>query len=334
MGSTLKDVAREACVSMASVSRALNGTGVVRDEIRERILAAAARLNYVPNSGAQSLMTRRTRMIGVLLPRFHGEFFSELIRGIDAAARSRRLHLLVSTSHDDAEETREALRAMIGRVDGLLALLPHVDARFLQETVRSTLPVVLLSTADVEHVYASVRVDNYGGAYAMVKHLVSCGYRSIAHIAGPVENVDTQERLRGYLEALERELPGVAPRVVTGDFTEESGYKAAQELLSRGERPRAIFAANDMSAIGCMSAVMEAGLDVPNDIAIVGFDDIPTSRFVRPALTTVSVRIADLGARAVACLASAIDHPETLTSITEIVPAEVVVRDSCGGRTR
>jgi LacI family transcriptional regulator len=119
---TLKDVAREACVSMASVSRALNGTGIVRDEIRTRVLEVAARLNYIPNSGAQSLMSRRTRMIGVLLPKFHGEFFSELIRGIDAAARARRLHLLVSTAHDDIDETGEALRAMIGRVDGLAML--------------------------------------------------------------------------------------------------------------------------------------------------------------------------------------------------------------------
>lgn len=332
MGATLKDVAREACVSMASASRALNGAGVVRKEIRERVLAAAERLNYVPNSGAQSLMTRRTRTIGVLLPRFHGEFFSELIRGIDTAARSRGLHLLVSTSHDDADETRQALRAMIGRVDGLLALLPHVDAHFVHDTLRGTLPIVLLSTSDIDHVYASVRIDNYGGAYAIVKHLAACGYRDIAHIAGQPDNIDTNERMRGYLDALAKEVPGAAPLVVQGDFTEESGYKAAKELLARTQRPRAIFAANDMSAIGCMSAVLEAGLAVPEDIAIAGFDDIPTARFVRPALTTVSVHIADLGARALECLGNAIEHPGALSSITETAPAEVVIRDSCGGR--
>ncbi len=332
MGVTIKDVAREARVSMASVSRALNGTGAVRKEIRERVLAAAERLNYVPNSGAQSLMTRRTRTIGVLLPRFHGEFFFELIRGIDSAARSRGLHLLVSTSHNDAGETRQALRAMVGRVDGLLALLPHVDAQFLHQTLRGTLPIVLLSTADIEHVYASVRIDNFGGAYAMVKHLVACGYRSIAHISGQPDNVDTEERARGYFAALAQELPDAKPIVVQGDFTEESGYKAAQELLRLRERPRAIFAANDMTAIGCISAIMEAGLSVPDDVAVVGFDDIPTARFVRPALTTVSVHIADLGARALECLASGIEKPETLSSITEIVPADVVVRDSCGAR--
>lgn len=332
MGATLKDVAREARVSMASVSRALNGTGVVREEIRARIVEAAARLNYVPNVGAQSLMTRRTRMIGVLLHSFHGEFFSELVRGVDDAARKRGLHVLISSSHNDAAETGAALRTMIGRVDGLLALLPHVDGRFLQDTVRNAVPVVLLSTADTEHAYASVYVDNYGGAFAMVKHLAACGHRAIAHIAGPAENMDAQERLRGYRDALSQALPGAREMVLQGNFTEESGYKAAQELLARKDRPNAIFAANDMMAIGCMSALMEAGLAVPRDIAVAGFDDIPTSRFVRPALTTVQVKIADLGARALDRLASAIQDPRTLTPTTETVPAEVVVRASCGAR--
>jgi LacI family transcriptional regulator len=329
---TLKDVAREACVSVASVSRALNGTGIVRDGIRARVLEVAARLNYIPNSGAQSLMSRRTRMIGVLLPRFHGEFFSELIRGIDAAARARRLHLLVSTAHDDIDETGEALRAMMGRVDGLLAMLPHVDGQFLQDIVRDALPAVLLSTADSGHTHASVYADNYGGAYAMVKHLVSRGHGSIAHIAGPVENMDAQERLRGYRDALARELPQAREWLSQGDFNEESGYRAAQQILAKRARPDAIFAANDMMAIGCMSALLEAGLQVPQDVAVAGFDDIPTARFVRPALTTVCVKIADLGGRALDRLAQAIDHPESLEPHTETVPAELVVRASCGLR--
>jgi LacI family transcriptional regulator len=315
---------------MASVSRALNGTGVVREEIRVRVLEVAARLNYVPNIGAQSLMTRRTRMIGVLLHAFHGEFFSELIRGIDSAARGRRLHLLVSSAHDAAGETGEALRTMIGRVDGLLVMLPHVDGRFLQETMRSALPMVLLSTADAEHSYASVYVDNYGGAYAMVKHLASCGHRSIAHIAGPAENMDAKERLRGYRDALARELPGARERIVQGDFNEDGGFKAAQVILQQAERPSAVFAANDMMAIGCMSALLEAGLRIPQDIAVAGFDDIPTARFVRPALTTVCVKIADLGGRALDRLAQAIDTPTALKLTTETVPAEVVIRGSCG----
>jgi LacI family transcriptional regulator len=329
---TLKDVAREAQVSMATVSRALNGTGAVTEEIRARVLQVAARLNYVPNIGAQSLMTRRTNMIGVLLQTFHGEFFSELLRGIDAAARARKLHLLVSSAHNDTAETGATLRAMIGRVDGLLVLLPHVDGKFLQESVRSALPVVLMSTADAEHAYASVYVDNYGGACAMVKHLAELGHRSIAHIAGRPENMDTEERLRGYRDALAKELPGSPEIVLQGDFTEESGYKAAQDLLAYAVKPNAIFAANDMMAIGCMSALLEAGLRVPQDIAVVGFDDIPTARFVRPRLTTVSVKIADLGGRALDRLADAIENPEVIEPVCETVPAELVIRASCGAR--
>lgn len=331
MGATLKDVAREARVSMASVSRAINGTGPVTAEIRARILEAANRLHYVPNSGAQSLMTRRTRMIGVLLHSFEGEYFSELVRGIDAAARVRGLHLLISTAHDAADETSQALRAMVGRVDGMLVMLPHVDGRFLQETVRGSMPVVLMSTADSEHAHMSVYVDNHGGARSLVKHLLDTGRKFIAHIAGPAENMDSQERLRGYRDAL-ADVPGASELIVQGDFTEESGYKVGQALLSRDVRPDAVFAANDMMAIGCMSALLDAGVSVPEEIAVAGFDDIPTSRFVRPPLTTVRVKIADLGARALEQLALAIESPDSLGTRVETVPAELVIRASCGAK--
>jgi LacI family transcriptional regulator len=328
MSATLKDVAREACVSVASVSRVLNGTGVVGEEIRARVAEVAARLNYVPNVGAQSLMTRRTRLIGMLLPRLHGEFFSELIRGADEAARELGMHLLLSTSHEDAEETSRALRAMNGRVDGLLAMLP-VDGRFLQETMRGDLPIMLISTADAEHACGSMHVDNYGGAHAMVRHLAACGHRYIAHIRGRRDNIDAEERLRGYRDAMAG-LPGSRELILHGDFTEEFGYQAAQEILELDERPQAVFAANDLMAIGCMSALMEAGVEVPGQIAVAGFDDITTARYVRPALTTVCVKIADLGARAVRRLAQTIDAPDGVPPEIEIVPAEVVVRKSCG----
>jgi LacI family transcriptional regulator len=329
MSTTLKDVAREACVSVASVSRVLNNTGVVREEIRARVVEVAARLNYVPNVGAQSLMTRRTRLIGLLLPHLHGEFFSELISGADEAARELGLHLLISAPPENALETSLALRAMIGRVDGLLAMLPQVNARFLQDTMRDALPVLLISTADVEHAYAAMHVDNYGGAYAMVKHLAACGHQFIAHIVGRRGNIDAEERLRGYQDAMAQIIPDGRELLIEGDFTAEFGYRAAQEILASSERPHAIFAANDLMAIGCISALLEAGLRIPEDIAVVGFDDIPTARFVRPALTTVCVKTANLGARAVVRLAEVISTPRMLPPITETVPAEVVVRGSC-----
>jgi LacI family transcriptional regulator len=330
MTTTLKDVAREAQVSLASVSRALNGTGVVTERIRTRVLEVAERLHYVPNIGAQSLVARRTHMIGVLLPDLQGEYFAELVRGIDMAARARGLHLLISNSHSRADEFGVALRAMFGRVDGLLVMAPSFDAQVLQDRLQGTPPVVLISTVNADSSLSSVYVSNAASADAMVTHLVSRGHRRIAHIAGSAANIEAQERLRGYREALARELPGADEYVMQGDFTEESGYRAVKEMLARGPMPDAIFAANDMMAIGCMSALGEAGLHVPRDVAVAGFDDIPSTRFVSPPLTTVRVRIAELGRRALDRLAAVIDDPEGVQPFTEVNPGEVVVRGSCG----
>ncbi|MEO8461490.1 MAG: LacI family DNA-binding transcriptional regulator, partial [Dokdonella sp.] len=180
MSVTIKDVAREAGVSVASVSRALNGHENVTAETRKTIHAVAARLRYMPHGAARSLITRRTQTIGALLPDLHGEFFSELIRGMDRAARSRGLHLLVSSSHGDAAEAAAALRAMQGRVDGLLMMSPHVDASFLDSNLPAALPTVLMNTPVADSKHASLTTDNYGGAVAVVRHLVELGYRDIA----------------------------------------------------------------------------------------------------------------------------------------------------------
>ncbi|HEX6833584.1 MAG TPA: LacI family DNA-binding transcriptional regulator, partial [Rudaea sp.] len=267
MAVTIKDVAREARVSVASVSRALNGHASVTDQTRRRIMRIAEELRYMPHGAARSLITRRTQTIGALLPDLHGEFFSELIRGIDLAARARGLHLLVSSSHDDAREAAAALRAMQGRVDGLLVMSPHVDAGFLRNNVAADLPMVLMNTPMSGPQYATLNVDNYGGAFAMVKHLIGCGHRRIALIAGPQHNFDAAERLRGYNAAIAKFAAMIPPQIFHGDFTEESGYRAGQELLALKVRPQAVFAANDIMAAGCLYAFKEAGVRVPTDIA-------------------------------------------------------------------
>jgi LacI family transcriptional regulator len=327
---TIKDVAREARVSVASVSRALNGHSNVTEQTRRRIIQIAEELRYVPHSGARSLITRRTQTIGALLPDLHGEFFSELIRGIDLAARARGLHLLVSSSHGDAREAAAALRAMQGRVDGLLVMSPHVDAGFLRDNLPHGLPIVLLNTPIEGPSHAALNIDNFGGAYAMVRHLVARGHQRIALIAGPEHNFDAAERLRGYRSAMEKFAPGVAMQVLRGDFTEGSGYRAGQQLLDLKLRPQAVFAANDIMAAGCLYALREAGVRVPQDIALAGFDDIPIAHFVSPALTTVRVRIADLGARALDRLASIIDGTAGNIEPVQMLGTELVVRQSCG----
>ncbi|HEY2396231.1 MAG TPA: LacI family DNA-binding transcriptional regulator [Rudaea sp.] len=330
MAVTIKDVAREARVSVASVSRALNGHSNVTDETRRRILRVAKELRYMPHGAARSLITRRTQTIGALLPDLHGEFFSELIRGVDLAARTRGLHLLVSSSHGDANEAAAALRAMLGRVDGMLVMSPHVDASFLRDNLPAGLPIVLLNTPITGQRYAALNIDNFGGAYAMVRHLVGRGHRRIALIAGPENNFDAAERLRGYRSAMEKFAPKALAQVLRGDFTEESGYRAGQQLLELRQRPQAVFAANDIMAAGCLNALKEAGVRVPQDIALAGFDDIPIAHFVTPPLTTVRVRIADLGARALDRLVAVIDDETAVHNSIQMLDTELVVRQSCG----
>lgn len=328
---TIKDVAREARVSVATVSRVFNGKGPVRVDTRDRVLAAAAALRYVPHGGARSLITNRTSTVGVVLPDLYGEFFSELIRGLDLAARRGGYHLLVSGSHSDRDELEAALRALRGRVDGLILMSPDLDAATLRANLPDDLPVVLLNCRVAGHRFDTLSVGNVGGAAAMVGHLAGLGHRRIAFVRGAAGNNDAAERLRGFRRAVRRlGLPAAAELELAGDFSEESGYRAGPLVLALDPRPDAVFAANDSMAIGLLAALREAGEEVPEGIALAGFDDIPIARFLTPALTTVRVDIARLGARAFERLAAALDPKGSPPGGSEVVPTQVVVRASCG----
>jgi LacI family transcriptional regulator len=330
MAVTIKDVAREAQVSIATVSRVVNGHGNVTDATRARILGVAERLRYVPDSAARSLITGLTHTIGVLLPDLYGEFFSEIIRGIDLAARKRGLHLLLSGVHGSSADAADAIRALRGRVDGLLIMSPHADSAFLAANLTDDTPTVLMNTRVLGNSHPAFVVDNRAGARTVVEHLAARGRRRIAFVAGPRDNFDAAERLVGYREGLAHALPDAVALILDGDFSEEGGYRAGQQLLKLPVRPDAVFAANDTMAIGCLFALTEAGLRVPDDVALAGFDDIPIARFVSPPLTTVRVSIAELGSRALDRLAAAIDSPGREKVSTEILGAELVVRASCG----
>jgi LacI family transcriptional regulator len=330
---TIKDVAREAKVSVASVSRALNGMGGVTPANERRIREAAARLRYVPHGAARSLITRRTHTVGALMPDLHGEFFSELIRGIDLEARSHGLHLLVSSSHNSADDAAAALRAMQGRVDGIVILSsPGVDADFLKANLPEGLPTVLLNSDVKGGAAAVLNIDNFAGTYAMVRHLAGLGHTRIAFIAGPKDNFDARQREAGFRAAMAKLVPGAPPTVVRGDFGESSGYLAGSQLLAAKTRPQAVFAANDMMAVGCLQAFKEAGLDVPGDIALAGFDDIPIARYVTPPLSTVRVRIAELGKNAMDLLADLMERPGLSAASVHTLGCDIVVRDSCGAQ--
>lgn len=325
---TIKDVAREADVSVATVSRALNGHDNVAEAVRQHVIATASRLRYQPHAAARSLSSRRTQTIGVVLPDLHGEFFSELIRGIDTVARARGQHLLLSSYHGNTVEQGEALKAMRGRVDGLLLLSPYYESRgFLQDNLPPLLPAVLINTRQDNLDYPSLSIDNFGGAVSLVRHLLQAGHRRIAFISGPQDNFDAHERLRGFRQAM-TEHPDAQASELSGDFSEASGYRAGKTIAAAVPRPDAVFAANDMMALGCLFALGESGLQVPAQIALAGFDDIPLARFVHPPLTTMQVSIAGLGERAMSRLLDEIDgnHPDDERSQT--LSPTLVVRGS------
>lgn len=328
-GATIRDVAARAGVSVATVSRVFNSPDVVRVDTVGRVRDIARALNYVPHLGARSLSTRRTNTIGVLLPDLHGEFFSEVIRGIDAAARRRGYHLLVSGSHSDWDEMAAVLSATRGRVDGLIVMSPDADGAALHSHLPHTLPAVLLNCAGVAG--PSITIDNRGGATQVMRHLGTLGHRRIAFIKGPDQNSDAQERLRGYQAGMTRLGARDESLELPGDFTEGGGYRAGEMALKRKRRPTAIFAANDATAIGALFALREAGIDVPRKMAVVGFDDIPIARYMTPPLTTVGVDIAHLGRRALELLLTLLSEGDGQGSArSETIPTKLIVRDSCG----
>jgi LacI family transcriptional regulator len=317
---TIRDVARRAQLSVATVSRALNGLGNVSEQARERIASAVSDLGYVPHAGARSLSLARNNAIGVVLPDLHGEFFSEFVRGMDREASRDGYLLLLSNFHGASEQAANALRAMRGRVDGLIVMAPHLGAEELSSALPKGLPSILINTREGPDHHPAIHLDNGAGVRAVVDHLADLGRKRLVHIAGPAGNMDAQERAEAFRQAIAAR--GLHGEVVQGDFEMESGAAAIAALLAISARFDAVFAANDNMAIGAMEALRDAGLSVPEEVAVVGFDDIPLARHL--GITTVRVRIAELGERAIARLVEGIMRNEQRAD--ELHAPELVVR--------
>ncbi len=325
---TIRDVARHAQVSIASVSRALNGLGNVRAETRERVIAAANELGYVPHAGARSLSLARAHAVGVVLPDLHGEFFSEFVRGLDREASRRGYVMLLSVMHDEGEQAAMALRAMRGRVDGLVVMAPHLSEAMLRRALPTGLPALIINGPRAITDLATVRLDNAAATDAMVAHLVATGRRRIVHIAGPEGNIDASERALAFRASIARHLPGVEPIVLPGDFAEEGGEAVARAIVAGQIDCDAVFAANDMMALGCLNGLRAAGIDVPSRVAVTGFDDIPLARYL--GVTTMRVRIAELGEEAIGRVIDVLEG-EGPDNRAELHQAELVVRSTSAG---
>jgi len=319
---TIRDVARRAQLSVATVSRALNGFDNVSQQAKERVSEAVRELGYVPHAGARSLSLARTNAIGVVLPDLHGEFFSEIVRGMDREASRHGFLLLLSNLHGSPDQAAFALKAMHGRVDGLIVMAPHLSAEDLSAALPPGLPSILINTRDGSGSRATIHLDNAAGARAVADHFEALGRKRVVHVAGPTGNIDADERTAAFRKACADR--GLSCEVLRGDFEEASGQRAVGQLLKSGHPFDALFASNDNMAIGALQALRSAGLLVPEDVVVAGFDDIPLARHL--GLTTVRVRIAELGERALARLLASIGRADSAGD--ELHAPELVVRST------
>jgi LacI family transcriptional regulator len=332
---TLRDVAAAARVHPATASRALNPDTrmLVSEETARRVSEAAAALGYRPNPVARSLRTRRSNTIGVLIPDLNNPLFPPMVRGLeDRLTAAGYVALLGNTDGDTGKEQAifEQMRAR--HVDGFVLATAHAHDPVLAEAAQAELAVVLMNRTDPEHDFSAVSVDNEQGMQMSVAHLVELGHTRIAHIAGPPQVSTGEGRRRGYNEGLKRANldPNEDLVVAATGFTVEEGARCCRELLARrgdGARFTAIAVANDMLAVGCFSALDEAGLDCPRDLSLVGFNDMPFVDRLRPPLTTIRFPHYRLGTEAAELLLARIDHAGAAVQ-TRYLDPELIIRGS------
>ncbi len=326
---TIDDVARLAGVSIATVSRCLHMPDIVAAKTRERVLSAVRQTGYNLNAAAQSLRQRRSNTVLVVVPDIGNTFFSEILGGIEQEASAAGLTMLIGdTGRSKTREDAYVRYLLNGRADGAL-LLADPQAAWFEIPTRNDLgipPIVVISEVGPDSGPVAVSIDNEAAAHAAVNHLIGQGHRRIAHIAGPPSNILTAQRLHGYRRALnEADLPLQAELEFPGDFGLLSGRAAFDNFKAQTERPTALFFANDEMAMGFLSTAYAAGVRVPRDVSVVGFDDIHFAQSCIPALTTIRQPRAAMGASAMRLLLSIIAG-EAAASVR--LPYELVLRDS------
>lgn len=326
---TIRDVAQRAGVSISTVSRVLNNSAWVDGAKRQRVEEAARELGYSPNPNALSLLGHRTGGIGVFLPDIEGEFFSAFLQGIDRSTRESGHYLMVSSSHRDVESFRAMIQGIHQRVDGLIVMSTQVSAGTVKTWLPEDLPVLFVNTEVQGEDLEALNFDNRGGAYAMTEHLIGQGHRRIGFLTGPMDSFDARARLEGYRAALTDHGIDVEQMLeFEGDFTMESGLAAVPRILATEPRPTALFAANDYSAYGALRGLLEAGLRVPDDMALAGFDNITLAKFASPALTTVHAPAREIGERAIKRILERISGDNEEAHVPIILPTQVIVRES------
>ncbi|WP_020578112.1 LacI family DNA-binding transcriptional regulator [Actinopolymorpha alba] len=338
---TIRDIARLSGLSKSTVSLVLNNSPRVDPATRERVLEVMRSHNYVPNFAATALARGNTRLIGMIVPGLTWRLVAAINYGVASVVEDSDYEIILYTSTNDRDYGRVIERILASKLStGLLVVTHNQPLEPLEELQRGGLPVVLVDTLGAQSSLPSVVADNYGGAHAAVRHLVELGHRRIACIEGPMEYQCCLDRTRGYTDALREAGIAVRPELVTkGEFAADTVAASTRALLDlpKRRRPTAIFAHSDITAYAVMEAVEDAGLKVPDDISIVGFDDLVSSEHVRPALTTIRQPFEEMGQQAARLLLSTIDPApgDKPGANTADEPARIslstslIIRDSC-----
>ena len=328
---TVKEVAERAGVSTASVSRALSGRRGVREPVRARILEAAQALSFRPNRAARDLRVRSSRAVGVLIPDIENPFFTSLVCGIEEVLGKTDYSLLLSNYSEDPDLEERRLEVFRAEgVRGLIFAASRTPSRLYAELAKSGMALVAVSREASRLPVDQVTVANQEGAYAATSHLIQLGHKRIAIINGPVALTTARDRQAGYEQAL-REA-GMAPDenlVIHTAFKQAGGYAAMRQLLLSAVRPTAVFAGSNLLTLGALQAIHELHLAIPNDIAIVGFDEMPWAMSLRPPLTTVAQPVFDVGRTAAELLLARVREPG-LPRRQVVLETKLIVRSSCG----
>jgi LacI family transcriptional regulator len=324
-GATIKDVAREAGVNVSTASRALAGTYGVRRATRERILRIAETLHYQPNSIARGLVTGRSKTLGLLISDIRNPFFAEVARGAEDAADAAGYQVFVCNADLDPTRQMRYFQALRARsVDGVIMnSISNLTSAQQDELAGAGVPLVLLNRPGGPATgFSIVTADNLAGGQLAASYLIGLGHRAIGHVTGPREHGNLSIRCKGFLGACEK--AGVAPAVLYGEHTYDGGLQLTRKLLNRNASITAVFAANDVMALGALRAIVEMGRKAPDDVSVIGFDDLQLSAAITPGLTTIRQPSYEIGRAAAQILLSRSPFPEQ-----RVFGVTLVERQSC-----
>jgi len=329
MRPTIYDIARLAGVSTATVSKVFNQTGNISEKTRRRILEISRELNYQPNVLASALNGKKTFSLGLLIPDMVNPFFAELARNVEDRAQELGFNLIICNTDNDMKKEVKYIQLLRQKsVDGIIVATGVRNDEFLKELIDQNVPVALVAREMSVLATSTVLVDDFAGGYNATRHLIDLGHKRIAVIAESMSVSSSKERVRGYRHALEEAgLDYAEELVAASDFSIESGRETAQAILRQAERPTAIFACNDLLAIGAMQAAKELGIRVPEELSVVGFDNTILASITDPPMTTVAQPIRAMGHQVVDLIVSEINETSTVKQRVVLLP-ELIVRQS------